>query len=108
MKRVMNEKRLQNENEAHAGTGGRSEENSSLGFRPAFFDFATHTIYPSCFANGKLAPFHLLDGLPAEVVAIRAPSGRVIAAKATLIAGFERNGYFYTRAAAAKAAAEWP
>jgi len=31
----------------------------------------------------------------------------VVAAKATLIAGFERQGYFYTRSAAARAAAEW-
>jgi hypothetical protein len=37
----------------------------------------------------------------------RAPSGRVVAAKATLVSGFERNGYFHTREAAARAAAEW-
>jgi hypothetical protein len=33
--------------------------------------------------------------------------GRVVSAKATLISGFVRNGYFYTRAAAARAAREW-
>jgi hypothetical protein len=108
MKRVMSEKRLKQENRMHAGTGGRSESNSGYGFRPAYLDFATQTIYPSRFADGRPAPLHLLDGLPNEVVAIRAPSGRVIAAKATLIAGFERNGFFYTRSAAAKAVAEWP
>jgi hypothetical protein len=31
----------------------------------------------------------------------------VIAAKSTLISGFVRNGFFYTRTAAAKAVAEW-
>lgn len=108
MKRVMNEKRLKHENRAHAASGGRSQANSSLGFRPAFLDFATQAIYPSRFADGRPAPLHLLDGLPNEVVVIRAPSGRVIAAKATLIAGFERNGFFYTRTAAARAVAEWP
>ncbi|MGZ5097706.1 MAG: hypothetical protein ACXWHZ_19260 [Usitatibacter sp.] len=108
MKRVMSEKRLKRENLLHARSGGRSQSNSNLGFRPAFLDFATQTIYPSCFADGRAAPLHLLDGLPNEVVAIRSPSGRVIAAKATLIAGFERNGFFYTRTAAARAAAEWP
>jgi len=108
MKRVINEKRLKHENRVHAGTGGRSQANTSFGFRPAFLDFATQTIYPSRFADGRSAPLHLLDGLPNEVVVIRAPSGRVIAAKATLIAGFERNGFFYTRAAAARAVAEWP
>lgn len=103
----MNAEILRRENIVHTGTGGRSEENSGLGFRPAFFDFATQTIYPSRFADGRLAPFHLLDGLPEEVVIDRTASGRVVAAKATLISGFVRNGFFYTRAAAARAAAEW-
>jgi hypothetical protein len=49
----------------------------------------------------------VLDGLPEDVVIDRAPSGRVVAAKATLISGFVRNGFFYTRTAAARAAAEW-
>jgi hypothetical protein len=30
-----------------------------------------------------------------------------VTAKATLISGFVRNGFFYTRSAAAKAAKEW-
>jgi hypothetical protein len=107
MKRVMNETVLRKENATHAGTGGRSEENRSLGFRPAFLDFATQTTYLSRFANGRPAPFHILDGLPEDVVVDRSPNGRVISAKATLISGFERNGFFYTRTAAARAAAEW-
>ena len=107
MKRVMNETVIRKENVAFAGSGGRSEENRNLGFRPAFFDFGTQTIYLSRFANGRPAPFHMLDGLPEEVVVDRSPSGRVICAKATLISGFERNGFFYTRSAAARAAEEW-
>ena len=107
MKRVMNEELVRKENVAFAGTGGRSEENRNLGFRPAFFDFATQTIYLSRFANGRPAPFHMLDGLPEEVVVDRSSNGRVISAKATLISGFERSGFFYTRTAAARAAAEW-
>jgi len=99
--------RLQEENRVYARTGGCSEENYGLGFRPAFLDFETQTLYPCRFANGLAAPFHVLDGLPDEVVIDRAPSGRVIAAKATLISGFVRNGFFYTRTAAARAAAEW-
>ena len=107
MKSLMSEKQLQHENVAHAGNGGRSEESSGLGFTPAFLDFTTQTIYLSRFADGRPAPFHLLDGLPDEVVVDRAPSGRVITAKATLISGFVRHGYFYTRTAAARAVAEW-
>ena len=37
----------------------------------------------------------------------RAANGRVVAAKATLISGFVRDGFFYTRTAAARAAREW-
>ena len=107
MKRLMTETELKRENTVHVGTGGRSQENSGLGFRPAFFDFATQRIYPSRFADGRLAPFHLLDGLPDEVVVDRSANGRVVAAKATLISGFVRDGFFYTRTAAARAAREW-
>src|SRR5690349_3698701 len=107
MKPLMSEKQLQAENVAYTGTGGRSQANGDLGFRPAFLDFETQKIYPSRFADGRLAPFHLLDGLPEEVVVDRSPTGRVITAKSTLISGFVRNGFFYTRTAAAKAAAEW-
>jgi hypothetical protein len=107
VKRVLNDAALRHENAVHGGTGGCSQRNAGLGFRPAFFDFATHAIHLSRFANGTLAPCHLLDGLPAEAVATRDAKGRVIAAKATLVSGFERNGFFYTRSAAARAARDW-
>ena len=107
MKNATSIVQLQLENLVHRGTGGRSEENRALGFRPAFLDFATQRIYLSCFRNGMPAPIHVLDGLPDEVVIDRTPSGKVITTKATVIAGFVRNGFFYTRRAAAKAVADW-
>ena len=107
MKRLLSSEVLKRENKRHAGTGGRSQENAGLGFAPAFLDYATCTIFPSRFANGTAAPFHILDGLPNEAVAMRSPCGRVIAAKATLISGFVRGGFFYTRRAAAKLLREW-
>ncbi len=107
MKSLMNKKRLERENQVHAGTGGRSSANAGLGFAPAFLDFATCTVHPSRFANGRPAPFHVLDGLPEEVVVMRSPCGRVVAAKATLMSGFVRGGFFYTRAAAARLLREW-
>jgi hypothetical protein len=107
MKRLMNEQGLKQENADYAGTGGVSHGNASLGFRPAFLDFSTQTIYPSRFADGRLAPFHILDGLPDEVVTDRSASGRVVCAKVSVISGFERGGFFYTRKAAARACAEW-
>jgi hypothetical protein len=102
MKNSMNVARLQLENLVYRGTGGRSEENRNLGFRPAFLDFATQRIYLSRFRNGMPAPIHVIDGLPDEVVIDRSVSGRVLGTKATLIAGFVRNGFFYTRRAAAR------
>ena len=107
MKRLMTLQLLADENVAFAGTGGRSQENRGLGFEPAFYDFSRGTTYRSRFADGKAAPFHVLDGLPDEAIACRDPSGRAVAAKATLISGFVRNGLFYTRTAAARALREW-
>ena len=107
MKNLMSGVKLALENILHAGSGGRSQENGGLGFNAAFLDYDTMTIYPSRFRGGRHAPMHLLDGLPDEVVVDRAASGRVVTAKASLISGFERNGFFYTRSAAARAASEW-
>jgi hypothetical protein len=95
-KRIMSESRLREENAAFAGTAGTSEGCAGGAFKPAFFDFASCTLYLSRFADGRLAPIHVLDGLPAEVLA-----------RGTLIYGFERNGFFYTRRAAARACEEW-
>jgi hypothetical protein len=93
------------QNRRFLGTGGRSQENRSLGFRPAFLDSSTGTIHLARFADGRIAPMHLLEGLPAELVTARSASGRVTAVSEVLIAGFERDGLFYTRAQAAAAQA---
>ncbi len=107
MRRMMNTKALKFENLAYEGGGGCSQGNAALGFHPAFLDTETFSIHLSRFADGSLAPFHLLDGLPEEVVVARSIFGRVVAAKPSLVSGFERKGFFYTRAAAARAVAEW-
>lgn len=107
MKKLLNPQLLEQAAAAHARTGGRAGENEHLGFRPAFYDISTGALYLSCFANGQPAPVHLLDGLPDEAVVVRSDCGRVIAAKASLVAGFERDGYFYTRRSAARACREW-
>jgi len=107
VKRAMTEQELQQENAAFDGTAGVSCANRDLRFLPAFMDLDTQRIYPSRFADGRLAPFHLLDGLPDEVIVDRAMSGRAVSAKASLIAGFVRAGFFYTRAAACSAARQW-
>jgi hypothetical protein len=79
------------------GTGGVSANNRDCGFRPAFLDASTNTVYMSRFRDGQPAPFHLLDGLPDDVVVTRSASGQVQAVKSTIVSGFVRAGWFYTR-----------
>ncbi len=79
----------------------------TLGFLPAFLDFQSQRIYPSRFVDGRIGEVHAIDGLPDELVADRSLSGRVIRLKSTVIAGYVRRGFFYTCAAATRAAAEW-
>jgi hypothetical protein len=50
-----------------------------------------------------LAPIHLLSGLPPEWVVTRDAAGGVSAVKPSIVAGFLRDGRFYTREEAARA-----
>jgi hypothetical protein len=101
MARPLTAGQLARQNRRYNGTGGVSPNNQCVGFRPAFFDRETGTIYLSRNPDGTPAPFHRLDGLPAELVEARDPTGRVIAVKSSLEAGFERDGRFFTRDEAA-------
>lgn len=92
------------QNRRFKGTKGVSQENRSSGFRPAFSDTHTGTVYLSRFADGRPAPMHLLDGLPGCLVVERSASGRVTAVKKSVCAGFVKDGKFYTREQAAAAA----
>ncbi|MBD5802230.1 hypothetical protein AZOA_16560 [Azoarcus sp. Aa7] len=102
MSTVISTLSLERENREFRNTGGRSEENRSLGFRPAFKDVASGAVYDSRFADGRPAPFHLLDGLPEEVVVQREPGGRVGRVKESIVSGFVLDGRFYTREEAAR------
>jgi len=99
----MTQATLARENVVYLGSGGRSQENRGCGFRPAFLDSDTGIVHPSRFADGRLAPLHLLDGLPPSVVLVRAANGRAIEVKSSLVSGFSRDGYFYTRDEAMRA-----
>lgn len=103
MKRLLSYTALHQENRRFAGSGGVSRENRAQGFVPAFYDTRSHRTVISRFANGDTAPIHLLEGLPEEWVVARDASGRVTAVKDSVIAGFLRQGRFYTREQAAQA-----
>ena len=63
-------------------TGTIRQAIADLGFRPVILDYSTMTLYSS---------FDGLGGPP----------------RLTLMAGFERKGFFYTRAAAERAVRDW-
>jgi hypothetical protein len=106
MSRAMTQQILRLETARFLGTGGVSAGNRRNGFRPTFMDTDTNTIYASCFSDGQAAPFHLLDGLPDELVLQRNASGKVEAVKPAVVSGFVRSGRFYSREEAAQAIAE--
>jgi len=106
MARMLTEQELQFEMQTFAGTGGISANNRNSGFHPAFLDTTTHAVYLSRFLNGQPAPFHLLDGLPDDVVVSRDAAGRVEAVKPSVVSGFVCEGEFYTRDEAAHRVAE--
>lgn len=103
---MMTTQDLQDQNQCFQSTGGISEENSGLGFLPAFCDTQTGTVYLSRFKDGRLAPMHLLDGLPEELIMQHTPSGKVTVVKASVTAGFVYGGLFLTREQAAQAVRE--
>jgi hypothetical protein len=105
MHTLMTRRRIRDENRAFRGTCGISQNNHSAGFLPAFCDLETGRTQLSRCAGGTPAPIHLLCGLPDEWVVARDAAGGVAAVKASVVAGFLRDGRFYTREEAARACA---
>lgn len=101
MVRAITIEEFSEDRQAFQGTGGVSGNNRSLGFAPAFLDTETGIVYISRNPDGTLAPCHCLDGLPDALVARRDITGRVLAVKVSVVAGFERGGCFFTREQAA-------
>jgi hypothetical protein len=103
MNRLLTNETLRKQNLAFTGSGGVSQENRALGFRPAFYDVETGRVEAARFADGRPAPMHLLEGLPEEWVTQRCAAGHISAIKDSVIAGFIRGGIFFTREQAAAA-----
>lgn len=78
----------------------------AIGFRPAFFDCATFTLHPSRHAHTHPAADHVPGGLPDEGAGASS-CGNMTGAKPPVVAGFERNGLFFTLTSAWRAAQEW-
>jgi hypothetical protein len=95
--------RLRRENLAFSGTGGVSAGSRSGRFAPAFRDDTSGRVAISSYADGTPAPMHLMEGLPEEWIAARDEHGRPCALQPGIVAGFVRDGEFYTREQAAQA-----
>jgi len=100
---VLNQQVLKDQNRQFRGTGGVSQKNRSSGFSPAFQDTKTGSIHLSRFANGRVAPMHILDGLPEKLITKCTASGHVTETVESIVAGFVCEECFYTREQAAKA-----
>jgi len=68
----LTDKALRRQNRVFRDTGGVSAGNRAQGFAPAFMDTQTGVVYRACFADGRPAPMHLLEGLPSALVVERA------------------------------------
>jgi hypothetical protein len=99
---MLSQRSLKDENRKFKGSRGISQNNSLLGFVPAFQDSVTGTSIISRYADGSPAPVHLLDGLPDAWIASYDNEGHVRTVRKGIIAGFLKGTCFYTREEAAR------
>jgi hypothetical protein len=83
--------------ETHSVQPESANRQMSCGFLPAFQDQQTGETHLSLTSHGTIAPVHLLEGLPGKWIAERDLRGRVSSLKSGIVAGFMRDGRFYTR-----------
>lgn len=83
------------------------DEAARLGFTPAYLDASTLEIYPARDATGRHTKLHCLEGLPPDVVWSRSERGEVLVVKPTLLAGYVRQGFYFSRSATLRAVREW-
>jgi hypothetical protein len=104
--RGLSDKELHKQNRTYSGSGGVSQYNRRAGFMPAYKNMRTGVAVVSRFADGSPAPVHVLEGLPDDWVASRDGRGNVRRVFSSVIAGFVRDGTFFTREAAARIIAD--
>ena len=98
--------RLEKENSDYSGTGGVSHENGHCNFVPAFKNPETGLVVIACYADGRRAPCHILEGLPESWINCWDDQGRITGIKDIILSGFVRLNRFYTRQEAAEFMAE--
>jgi hypothetical protein len=102
---VLTELSIRDENALFEHTRGVSANNHTLGYVPGYLNRLTGEQSRSRYADGSPAPIHLLDGLPEEWIETRDAQGRALRTCAGIVAGFIRDGRFYTREEAVRSSA---
>ena len=103
MNQPVTQRSLRQQNQAFSGTNGVSQNNRSMRFVPAFRDEETGRVELARFEDGRVAPAHLIVGLPRRWAVAFASDGAILALKPSITAGFVRDDVFFTREEAASA-----
>ncbi|MCW9012747.1 MAG: hypothetical protein OQL06_03115 [Gammaproteobacteria bacterium] len=69
---------------------------AGFGFMPAFMDLHNKETHLAAYEDGMPSVVHILDGLPDYWISERDELGKAVSLKSGVIAGFMRNGCFYT------------
>ena len=101
---ALDAQKLTVENQQFARTCGLSANNADQNFLPAFRNEETGEVALARFADGRVAPMHLIINLPEEWATARNARGQISAVLDCVVAGFVHEGQFFTRAEAAAAA----
>ena len=83
------------------GNPGMPGQNPLSSFPGLFHQSRNGTVYQSRFSDGRHAPVHVMAGLPSKLALKISATGRVVALIDSVVAGFLRDGHFYSRREAA-------
>jgi len=95
----VNYEKLDNRPDIPSVPGSTSNETEKPDFIPAYYDTETDTVYLSRFSNGTVAPVHVLDRIPRELL----QQGESDELSGKVVVGFVLNDRFYTREQALEA-----
>ncbi len=101
MSRHRNQLAVTQESTPYQGTCGESAVACQHQFVPAFCNRADGRVELARLPNGKPAPMHLIAALPKTWASRCDERGNVLELIDSIVAGFVKNGRFYTREEAA-------
>ena len=103
MSRPLTQESVQRESIEYAGTCGESATAKKSRFLPAFRNDSDGSVELARMPNGQPAAMHLISELPSSWACKLDDQGKVIELIEEIVAGFVRDGRFYTREEAAAA-----